>query len=190
MVNVVGRGATAGYDARREVVVVEQRDCVNEGQHELMDEGTTIREGSGLLQPAHVGVDPGVLEPIRIGDQPRKVQDALAIDDAGPSAANVDIDEDLQGRPDRCATSRSWSTVGSPSVTTMRPVARAFSAASRSSLDAATPTDANSMTPGMPASVIASASARVATATPMAPAARWRLAISTDLWTLAPGRRA
>ncbi len=41
--------------------------------------------------------------------------------------------------------------------------------------------------PVMPALAISSASASVATHTPQAPAASWRLAISTHLWALAWG---
>ena len=51
-------------------------------------------------------------------------------------------------------------------------------------------TDVKSITPGMPASAITSASASVAQQTPMPPAAICRRAMSTDLCTFATGRSA
>src|SRR5690606_27895215 len=80
----------------------------------------------------------------------------------------------------------SASTPSTLSATTISPSARSSSARKRASLAGVASGEVIRRLP-MPPSVRRSASPMVATALPIAPAASWRRATSTDLWVLACG---
>ena len=191
VVEVVRAGAAAGDDPRREALALEALDEAHERRQQLARARAALRRsrrcsGGRRRSPAR----PRTSSAVARRDQPRQRDGAILVREPGAARRRP------RGRRAPGAAGRSAARprpagrrCAGSSATTTRPVARAFSAASRSSFGAVT-TEVNSITPGMPASAITSASASVAQQTPMPPAAIWRRAMSTDLWILATGRSA